>query len=259
MKKAKKRRKIVSARKASAPKNKARRENEDAGEGAETSTDGEEDDKGEEEEEEDEEEDEAESVAGPSRLPTPPNFEINGDVEMGEPTMSRGVPVDEIDPEVAEREQRRREKREKREKRDHKRKSRQDEAMTAPGEPVEASEPIDPTDPTDLTSPTAPTREEDDSRPKRPSPPPLEAFPLPRPAPAPDPKILARQGLPLGLSDAVFIDQDLRIPVSELLITRRGTVEKGVGERMGKRLAEIGVEDFFAGSLCSLLVTQGCS
>lgn len=83
------------------------------------------------------------------------------------------------------------------------------------------------------------------------SPPPLEAFPLPRPAPAPDPRILARQGLPVGLTDATFVDQELRIPIYDIEYASQGVKEKGMSERMGKRLAEIGVEDFFAGSSAS--------
>lgn len=88
-----------------------------------------------------------------------------------------------------------------------------------------------------------------------PSSPPLEAFPVLRPAPAPDPRILARQGLPVGLTDATFVDQDMRIRIDQLEHTYQGVTKKGVSERMVKRLSEIGVEDFFAGlSRCTCVL-----
>ncbi|WVF67768.1 hypothetical protein IAT40_002528 [Kwoniella sp. CBS 6097] len=82
------------------------------------------------------------------------------------------------------------------------------------------------------------------------SPPPLEAFPLPRMAPAPDAAVLARQGLPQGLQDAEFIDQNLRVKVDELNIPAVGAhsgEEKVVlSDRIKRRLKEMGVEEFFA-------------
>ncbi|OCF45515.1 ATP-dependent RNA helicase DDX51/DBP6 [Kwoniella heveanensis CBS 569] len=83
------------------------------------------------------------------------------------------------------------------------------------------------------------------------SPPPLEAFPLPRLAPAPDAAVLARQGLPQGLQDAEFIDQNLRVRVDELEIpaaelTSAGGENTVLSDRMKRRLKETGVEEFFA-------------
>lgn len=68
----------------------------------------------------------------------------------------------------------------------------------------------------------------------------LEPFPLPRMAPAPAPEILDRQGLPAGLEDANFIEQDLRMPLSEL------TDSTPISERTQKRLKELGISEFFA-------------
>ncbi|KAK8850659.1 hypothetical protein IAR55_004579 [Kwoniella newhampshirensis] len=79
------------------------------------------------------------------------------------------------------------------------------------------------------------------------SPPPLQAFPLPRAAPPPDAAVLARQGLPKGLEDATFVDQSLRIAIDELKVRVSGNKEKqGLSERIRKRLREIEVEEFFA-------------
>lgn len=69
------------------------------------------------------------------------------------------------------------------------------------------------------------------------SPPALEPFPLPRLAPAPDAAVLLRQGMPTGLQDATFVDQDTRHGLDAL---------SGLSERTQKRLAEIGVEELFA-------------
>lgn len=68
----------------------------------------------------------------------------------------------------------------------------------------------------------------------------LEAFPLPTPAPPPDPRLLSRQGLPVGLENATFIDQDLRSPLDD--------PSAGVSERMRKNLASMGIKDYFAGA-----------
>lgn len=84
--------------------------------------------------------------------------------------------------------------------------------------------------------------------PDRLSPPPLEPFPLPRMAPAPDAAVLSRQGMPTGLQDATFIDQDLRMGLDTLSADLKAATPSGPGlsERTQKRLAEIGVEDLFA-------------
>ncbi|KAL1412400.1 ATP-dependent RNA helicase dbp6 [Vanrija albida] len=78
-----------------------------------------------------------------------------------------------------------------------------------------------------------------------PSPPPLEPFPLPRMAAAPDAAVLSRQGMPTGLEDATFIDQGLRQGVAALAETL-GSGTAGLSERTQKRLAELGVDEFFA-------------
>lgn len=68
----------------------------------------------------------------------------------------------------------------------------------------------------------------------------LEPFPLPRMAPAPAPEVLDRQGLPAGLEDANFIEQDLRMPLSDL------TSSTPISERTQKRLKDLGISEFFA-------------
>lgn len=75
-------------------------------------------------------------------------------------------------------------------------------------------------------------------RSRSPSPPPLQPFPLPRMAPAPNAAVLSRQGMPTGLEDAEFIDQSLRMKVTDL--------PTPLSERVQARLADVGVEDFFA-------------
>ena len=145
----------------------------------------------------------------------------------------------EAEDEAAAKERRRQEKKEKRANREKDRPRKRDERNS---EVPFGELPIGGTEEEALISPAA-------------SPPSLEAFPLPTPAPAPDPQILARQGLPVGLTDATFVDQDLRVPAAELEYTFEGKVIKGVSERMAKRLAESGIEDFFAGQsyhICDL-------
>jgi ATP-dependent RNA helicase DDX51/DBP6 len=78
------------------------------------------------------------------------------------------------------------------------------------------------------------------------SPPPLEAFPLPTSAPAPDPSILSRQGLPAGITDATFIPQDLKLAIDELRVKRLNKLEPGLSEHMKARLAELDITEFFA-------------
>jgi ATP-dependent RNA helicase DDX51/DBP6 len=80
---------------------------------------------------------------------------------------------------------------------------------------------------------------------RSPSPPPLEAFPLPRMAPAPSDAVLSRQGLPQGLADATFIEQSERLGVSSLA-SSLGAGSAGLSERTQTRLTELGVSDFFA-------------
>ncbi|WVQ86119.1 hypothetical protein IAT38_008287 [Cryptococcus sp. DSM 104549] len=79
---------------------------------------------------------------------------------------------------------------------------------------------------------------------RSPSPPPLEAFPLPRSAPAPDAAVLARQGLPKGLEDATFVDQTLRVGLDELRVP--GLKKGALSEKMKMRLRATGVEELFA-------------
>lgn len=78
-----------------------------------------------------------------------------------------------------------------------------------------------------------------------PSPPPLEPFPLPRMAPAPSDAVLSRQGMPSGLADAEFIEQDTRLSVAALA-SSLGAGSAGLSERTQKRLTDLGVEEFFA-------------
>ncbi|EIW66250.1 hypothetical protein TREMEDRAFT_35235, partial [Tremella mesenterica DSM 1558] len=75
---------------------------------------------------------------------------------------------------------------------------------------------------------------------------PLQAFPLPRAVPAPSTDLLLRQGLPTGLEEATFIEENLRIPLSELKMQQRGREVSAISEHMSARLSELGVIDFFA-------------
>lgn len=104
----------------------------------------------------------------------------------------------------------------------------EDEPMEEDGEPSDHSE--DEKEPADI--PDLPHL-------RTPSPG-LEPFPLPRMAPAPAPEVLDRQGLPAGLEDANFIEQDLRMPISEL------TESTPISERTQKRLKDLGISEFFA-------------
>lgn len=151
--------------------------------------------------------------------------------------------VGEVLDDAAERERRQREKRDKRASRDKTRKEKTKKIEVHQDELEEVSDNrLDATNEPDDLGLVSPPK----------SPPPLEAFPLPRPAPAPDPRVLAQQGLPVGLTDATFVDQDLLVAVSELEWTRQGMKEKGMSERMAKRLSEIEVENFFAGLFLSI-------
>lgn len=106
----------------------------------------------------------------------------------------------------------------------------EDEPMEEDGEPSDQSEDEDEKEPADI--PDLPHQ-------RSPSPG-LEPFPLPRMAPAPAPEVLDRQGLPAGLEDANFIEQDLRMPLSEL------TESTPISERTQKRLKDLGISEFFA-------------
>jgi ATP-dependent RNA helicase DDX51/DBP6 len=89
--------------------------------------------------------------------------------------------------------------------------------------------------------------EDTPDRPASPSKPLLEAFPLPQAPPAPSASLLARQGLPEGLKDASLVDQSLTIPIQDLMVTRRGKLEKGIDDSMAKKLEDMGITTFFAG------------
>ncbi|RXK41055.1 hypothetical protein M231_01686 [Tremella mesenterica] len=75
---------------------------------------------------------------------------------------------------------------------------------------------------------------------------PLQAFPLPTAVPAPSTNLLLRQGLPTGLEEATFVEENFRIPLSELKMQQRGREVSAISEHMSARLSELGVIDFFA-------------
>jgi ATP-dependent RNA helicase DDX51/DBP6 len=268
VKKAKRQRKLRAAKKASTPKNREWTGAEGTAEGgeAEDSDDG----------SESEEEVESEVQAGPSKGASSAIGEHPGGEHPG------AIQAEET--EEAARARRTREKREKREQRTERkarraaaRAARMAKAAAPPSEPENDSDdddansdsdsseanadPMDPAEdtfddelldgsPLALVDPSARIS-------LSPSPPPLQAFPLPRAAPAPDPEILSRQGLPAGLESAEFIDQDLRLKLDDLVVQgAQGVSEQGVGERMRKRLDTIGVEDFFAGERIRVRATS---
>ncbi|WVQ70799.1 hypothetical protein IAR50_000321 [Cryptococcus sp. DSM 104548] len=145
-----------------------------------------------------------------------------------------------------EKEQRLKEKREKREKRERKeqrkaqreaRKAVQEESGVSNAESADEAMDVDEAQQGDEDDEEAPSRH------KSASPPPLQAFPLPRSAPAPDSHILARQGLPKGLQDATFVEQSLSVSVEDLAVEGK---EEALSENMKKRLKETGVINFFA-------------
>ncbi|WWD20833.1 hypothetical protein CI109_105310 [Kwoniella shandongensis] len=162
-----------------------------------------------------------------------------------------------------QRKQEKREKREKREERRERRRAEREKAAKGAVEPAVIGDDADVSD-DDEEDGEAEAMDEDEkderdenasaseaeggtTQPVESSPPPLQAFPLPRAAPAPDAAVLARQGLPKGLEDAVFVDQSLRIPIDELKFQVSGNQEsQGLSERIRKRLGEIDVEEFFA-------------
>ena len=255
-KKAKRHKILTKAKKAAAPKNKVW-------------TPGSQD--GSSDEDSDGEEDNGNAQAGPSKLPEPvpaPKVDLSLATANGED--------DEALEEAAERERRRLQKKEKRAMRDHEEKRRRKEekrrlreaeerakekgkaraeAGQEDGEEHDRSRDED----VEMAEPAGegntengdglPTLEHPETIDRPSSPPLLEAFPLPTSAPAPDPSLLSRQGLPAGLEHAQLVDQDLRIPIDDVEFTINRQRQKGVGERMARRLKEAGVTEFFAGTL----------
>ena len=256
-KKAKRHRKLAAAKKAAAPKNKHWQPPIDV----DATTD-----EGSDEEEMEDGLMDVDNQPGPSKTK-----EI---VQNSEPVSTAGYPEKE------EREKRKREKREKRvqRKKDKALKKAQSTAiepanplevhtpgsmdLKIPEEQAEASQnPIEEEDRLEddlqdekkvdpLASPRSVSAE---------SPPHLIPFPLPTPAATPSQALLAKQGLPAGLTDAEFIDQGLRIAVSELRHLQLGQ-ETALGVRMQSRLKESGVEEFFAGMcLFMLFLSEMCA
>ena len=177
------------------------------------------------------------------------------EVPQPSPPAAKSLDVEELDEadEAAERQRRKLEKREKRanrdksekkEKKEKKKEGKEGHGEDTPFENGETSVAVDAKQDKDPVDDLAAIPEDD-----RITPPPLEAFPLPIPAPAPDPAILSRQGLPAGLEHATFIDQELKVPISDLEVHYPGHVEKGLGEQMEKRLLDMGIRDLFAGRL----------
>lgn len=199
---------LTKAKKASAPKNKQWTANGDAGSDSE-------------EESENENAmavDKSSPVAGPSTLP-----DADADVDEGE---------------LSDETSRRLRKEAKRRKREDRHKTKQDhvEVQEAPatGEQLEEED-------SDIAEEhAAPLRS-----PSR-SPTPLTAFPLPTAPDAPSASLLARQGLPAGLENATFVDQDERQPVEEVRVTT-ATGSVPLSDRIKKRLAAQSVSELFAG------------
>lgn len=174
-----------------------------------------------------------------------------GEVDLKSAVVEEPIIPGGVNDEAAAKEQRKREKREKREARRVKREQEELERTSKKVSSVrdddsdqEEEDTVDEVDDSIIANDDDPM----DHLSRSASPPPLEAFPLPTPAPAPDPSLLSRQGLPSGLDKATFIDQDLRISVSELEVVKAGQKEseKGISERMAKRLAALDIKEFFA-------------
>lgn len=220
-KKARKHKVLVAARKASAPKNKDK-----AGTlGGEGDVEGGSEDDSDESEDGKKGEDVVmeiteEPVAGPSitkvKFALPPT-------EAGD---------EELDP-VAEKERR---KREKREKRANRHLAKPDSDIT----PLVDS--VTPTEAAEIVS----VEEAIDPAIRSPTPPLLEAFPLPTLPPAPKASVLSRQGLPAGLENATFVDQDDRISLDSFVKTDGTTY---LSDGIKTRLGTMGISDFFAGML----------
>ncbi|ORY28038.1 P-loop containing nucleoside triphosphate hydrolase protein [Naematelia encephala] len=262
-KKARRHRVLVKARKASAPKNKSYQPNGSSVANSETDTE----DSG-SQVEEPRIDRETNAEAGPSTLvrgpvipaeePAVPSKEKNK--RKIKETKTVEAVVGEEDSE-AERARRKLEKRKKREERDRTAKrerkaaerAKKEKQAKAEAPPLLGPESGDveriPDATADRLEDIAESAEENEDeagsesedlippRPQSPPPPTLEAFPLPTSAPAPDPKILSRQGLPAGLEDAEFIDQDLRLAVDQL---------QGLSDDMKSKLKKLGIEEFFA-------------
>jgi ATP-dependent RNA helicase DDX51/DBP6 len=135
--------------------------------------------------------------------------------------------------EVADKERRKREKREKRANR-HLAKAEPADAEPANQITVDEPEEISIT----VEDPVEPAQ-------RSLTPPLLEAFPLPTLAPAPKASVLSRQGLPAGLENATFVDQDTRIPVASFA---RADGKAYLSDGMKTRLTSMGISDFFAGT-----------
>ena len=250
-KKAKRHKKLAKAKKDSAPKNKAFKPTEDEASSSDSDSA--------------ESEEEVEPVRAPAAASQPGSSTTPN---MKATTQTAAMEVSEEDEEAAK-ERRKREKREKRANRDKSERKRRNEERKAqrtvesvgaaqteytedlPGsgasKPMETMETEVEQDSEVEEAVDTGTGADIDMNLDRVSTPLLEAFPLPTAAPAPDPALLSRQGLPSGLEDATLIDQNLSIAVDDIEITRNGVAEKGVGNRMSKRLSEMGITDFFAG------------
>jgi ATP-dependent RNA helicase DDX51/DBP6 len=246
VKKSKRQKVLRAARKAAAPKNKQWMPDGEEGAGLAGNAAGLHAEESESSSDDEVEEEEAVIALSTAVLPAPHSSTVAKDPED-------------------ERAMRKQEKREKRAQRTERRAARAAKraAMTAAGaspapihdineddlkDDPEGLDNIDEGDPVDPSSPAfdfLPLLEPSAHISRSPSPPYLEPFPLPMPVAAPNPEILSRQGLPAGLEDAEFVDQELKVSVDQI----GAKSAKGVSERMRKRLKEIGVEDFFAGTL----------
>ena len=75
---------------------------------------------------------------------------------------------------------------------------------------------------------------------------PLQAFPFLQSPEPPDENLLAKQGLPSGLQDAVFVDQNLRTPVADFAFEKDDS-ERRLSALLLGRLKDLGIHEFFAG------------
>lgn len=196
----------MAARKASAPKNKQPFQPD----GISATVDNEDEDMG-------------ENVAGPST----PRIAL-------EASLTAIAAEDEEEDETVAKERRKREKREKRANRNKKIPAIDTEQVRRPSATPSIASELDGNGRSSL-----------DPLARSPTPPMLEAFPLPTSAPTPAASVLSRQGLPAGLEDATFVDQDSRIPLDSL---KDEDGKEYLNHEMKKRLAGMGVKEFFAGT-----------